>query len=176
MTKSEIRKDVLTKRTLLTCDFVKDNSKYICNEFIKKYPDENLIVFAYFGVKNEVETTELFKYYKNVFLPKTVDDHLEFFKYDGKVTSGKFNIPEPCGIKAEKDIVPDVIVVPGVGFDFNKNRTGYGKGFYDKFLIDYIDVKKIAFAFSFQMYDEISDADFFDIKVDEIITEKKYYE
>ena len=101
---------------------------------------------------------------------------LEFYKYDGNFTVGKFNIPEPCRIKADKNVFPDVIIVPGVGFDLQKNRTGYGKGFYDKFLVGYKNVKKIAFAFSFQMYDEISDADFFDIKVDEIITEKKCYE
>ncbi len=176
MTKNEIRKEVLTKRTQATSDFVKINSKQICDEFIRKYPDKNLTVFAYFGVKNEVETLELLKYYKNVFLPKTIGGNLEFYKYDGKLTIGKFNIPEPCGIKADKNILPDVIVVPGVGFDLDKNRTGYGKGFYDKFLVDYKDVKKIAFAFSFQIFEKISNADFFDIKVDEIITEKMCYE
>ena len=172
MTKYEIRKEILSKRKLLTYDFVSINSKLVCDKFIENYPDKNIIVFAYFGVKNEVETTRMLEYYENVYLPKTVGDNLEFYKYDGNLYLGKFNIPEPCGAKADTSIIPDVIVVPGVGFDLNKNRTGYGKGFYDRFLVHYKNVKKIAFAFSFQIYDEISDASLFDIKVDEIITEK----
>ena len=40
-------------------------------------------------------------------------------------------IPEP--IKS-KIIIPDIILVPMLAFDKNKNRLGYGKGFYDRYL------------------------------------------
>ena len=40
-------------------------------------------------------------------------------------------VPEP--IKS-KIITPDIILVPMLAFDKNKNRLGYGKGFYDRYL------------------------------------------
>ena len=42
-----------------------------------------------------------------------------------------FGIPEPL---ESKEIIPNVILVPLLVFDQKKNRIGYGKGFYDKYL------------------------------------------
>ena len=43
----------------------------------------------------------------------------------------KYGIPEP---KKSKKILPNLILVPLLAFDEKKNRLGYGKGFYDKYL------------------------------------------
>ena len=51
----------------------------------------------------------------------------------------KFGIPEP---KILKKINPDVILVPLLAFDKNKNRIGYGRGYYDKFLKTYLKKQK----------------------------------
>ena len=34
--------------------------------------------------------------------------------------------------------IPDVMLVPILAFDKNKNRLGYGKGFYDRYLNKYL--------------------------------------
>ena len=47
----------------------------------------------------------------------------------------KYGIPEP--INSIK-ITPDMILVPLLAYDKNKNRIGYGKGFYDKFLMKFL--------------------------------------
>ncbi len=84
----------------------------------------------------------------------------------------KFGIPEP--IKSEI-ILPNIILVPILAFDQNKNRLGYGKGFYDKYLNKYVKTRKkiltVGVAFSFQKYHNlpINKKDF---KLDYIITEK----
>lgn len=176
MTKSEIRKKVYETRLSLSDDFISKNSEIICDKLIEKFPDRNLTVFSYLGVKNEVKTDKILSYYNNVYLPKTIDDTMLFCHYDGRLEIGNFNIPEPCGIVAKEGTVPDLVVVPGVGFDLLKNRTGYGKGFYDKFLAKYKDVKKVGLAFSFQIFDLIQDCGLHDIKMDEILTENKNYE
>ena len=51
----------------------------------------------------------------------------------------KYGIPEP---KKSKKIIPGIILVPLLAFDKNKNRIGYGKGYYDKFLNRFLKRKK----------------------------------
>ena len=84
----------------------------------------------------------------------------------------KYGIPEP--IKSQP-IVPDIMFLPLLSFDRFKNRLGYGKGYYDKYLNKHYSKKKKIFtvgvAFSFQKYNKlpINNRDF---KLDLIITEK----
>ena len=60
-------------------------------------------------------------------------------------------------------------------FDKNKNRLGYGKGFYDKYLNKYVRKNKkiltIGVAFSFQKHHKLPTNDF-DFTLDFIITDK----
>ena len=81
-------------------------------------------------------------------------------------------IPEP--IKS-KIIIPDIMLVPMLAFDKNKNRLGYGKGFYDRYLNNLKRKKKkslvIGIAFYFQKYDKLP-TNKNDFKLDYIITEK----
>ncbi len=84
----------------------------------------------------------------------------------------KYGIPEP--LKSKK-ITPDIILAPLLVFDKNKNRVGYGKGFYDRYLNKFIRSHKkiitVGVAFSFQKYHNlpVNEKDF---KLDYIITEK----
>ena len=84
----------------------------------------------------------------------------------------KYGIPEP--IKYKKRI-PHVILVPLLAYDKFKNRLGYGKGFYDKYLKKYFNTRneilKVGIAFSFQKYHNLPSTSN-DVKLDYIITEK----
>lgn len=46
----------------------------------------------------------------------------------------KWGIREPSLEFSDFDGVPDLIVMPGAAFDRSRNRLGYGKGYYDKYL------------------------------------------
>ena len=74
-----------------------------------------------------------------------------------------------------KTVSPDLILVPLVAYDRFRNRLGYGKGYYDRFLGKYLKKHKniltIGIAFSFQKYKKIPTTKF-DIKLDYILTEK----
>ena len=65
--------------------------------------------------------------------------------------------------------------MPLLAFDKFKNRLGYGKGFYDKFLKKNHKIKtkviSIGVAFSFQKYHKLP-VNYKDVKLDYILTEK----
>jgi len=84
----------------------------------------------------------------------------------------QYGIPEP--LKSEIK-VPKVILAPVLAYDKNKNRLGYGKGFYDKYLNKCFKMHKkilaIGVAFSFQRHHKLP-VNKKDYKLDYIITEK----
>lgn len=173
MNKNELRAFVFGRRKCLTQDFVSENSKKICDLFIEKYSNPNLTVCAYVSIHNEVDTKQILEHYKHVYLPKTIGDEIDFYKYDGALEKGAFGILEP---KSEKrlETVPDIVIVPGVGFDKDGNRAGYGKGYYDRFFARVKCKIKTGFAFSFQVTDKIDDAWENDVRMDELITENGF--
>jgi len=89
------------------------------------------------------------------------------------IEPGKWGIREP----KKENIIPaepeeiDLVIVPGVAFDRQGNRLGYGGGYYDRFLPQvHLNVKKIATAFTCQVLPEIP-VDPLDVKMDALITE-----
>lgn len=90
---------------------------------------------------------------------------------------GSFGIPEPddsrCQMADLKSI--DLVIVPGLCFDLNFNRIGYGRGFYDR-LLERLSpkVKIIALAFDLQVFDNIATCSH-DQKINMIITESNIY-
>jgi 5-formyltetrahydrofolate cyclo-ligase len=84
-------------------------------------------------------------------------------------------IPEPQVLNDHALVIDevDLIVIPGVAFDYACNRLGYGGGYYDMLLAQ--RKKKapiIALAYEEQIVDKIP-SESHDIKVDMIITDKK---
>ena len=73
-------------------------------------------------------------------------------------------------ISRSSKISPKIILVPLLAFDKKKNRLGYGKGFYDKYLSKYLKLHKkivtIGVAFSFQKYNNLP-VNYKDFKLDE---------
>ena len=85
----------------------------------------------------------------------------------------KFGMLEPRNLN--KNVVPDLILVPLVAFDNYLNRIGYGKGYYDRSLKKISKIKKksifLGIAYSFQRCQKIP-TNKYDYKLDYIFTEK----
>ena len=126
-------------------------------------------VMLYMPIKGEADVTGLFADKKLFLLPVTFGEDM-FAAVAGETEIGNFNVPEP------KDKAPfdkekiDLVIVPGVVFDHQCNRAGYGKGYYDRFLKD-MKAFKIGVCHSFQIVDEI-ESEAHDIKMDMIVTER----
>ena len=85
----------------------------------------------------------------------------------------KFGILEPKN--SNREIIPDLIMVPIVAFDHQLNRIGYGKGYYDRSLKKISKNKKktisLGIAYSFQKCTKIP-VNKHDFKLDYIFTER----
>ena len=111
-----------------------------------------------------------------IYLPKIKKNYqMEFYawKKNDVLEVNEYGIPEP--VSENKKCFPDVILLPLIAYDKYKNRLGYGKGFYDRYLDSYFKKKiknlTIGVAFSFQKYKKIPVTKT-DVKLDYILTEK----
>jgi 5-formyltetrahydrofolate cyclo-ligase len=72
---------------------------------------------------------------KRLILPKVVGDELHFFHVEtpSQLELSPWGILEPISsCKSAEEI--STVLVPGLSFDKNRFRLGYGKGHYDRFL------------------------------------------
>ena len=173
MNKSDLRKQMLIKRRNILNK--KELSTIIVNKIINlEIYKESRVVALYNSLKDEVETRDLIikSLDKTLLLPKIINDKIEFIKIDNntKYEKSSFSVMEPIGTIYNGPI--DIIIVPGVAFDRNLNRLGFGKGYYDKYL-SHKDIYKIGICFNEQLLDTLP-TDSFDIKMGLIITEKEF--
>lgn len=66
----------------------------------------------------------------------------------------------------------DIVFVPGIAFDYEGYRTGYGKGYFDRWLEGIPVEKTIGIAYDFQITDKVPTGDY-DLPVGMIVTEKR---
>lgn len=82
-----------------------------------------------------------------------------------QVEKGYAGIPEPI---ADGPVAQDktaLVLMPGLAFDRDGHRIGYGGGFYDKFLQREPDHPTLALCYEFQMLEHLETEDH-DIPVD----------
>lgn len=180
-----MNKEELRKRYKIIRDNINNRDKK-SSEIIKrlintKEYQKSKVIALYSNISSEVETKELIKISlenKKVVLPKiNKDNTMDFYeiKYLKDLEVGAFNIKEPK-IKNKKPIKKeeiDLMIIPGICFDKSKNRIGYGKGYYDKYLSN-TNIKKIGLCYEEQITKEIK-SDKTDISLDYLITEMKIY-
>ncbi len=78
----------------------------------------------------------------------------------------KWGISEPVNARKCSDNEINMILLPLLGFDKQGFRVGYGKGFYDRFLLKcHQDIIKIGLS-RFEPVDTIDDINEYDIKMD----------
>lgn len=149
MTTQEIRaqKSVIRnqyKEIRKNCDKKHEKSLSIAEKVLSsmsyKYAKDILL---YFSKGDEVETRAIFEKAlsdgKNIYFPKTYSGGImKFFRVSSlnELEMANFGVMEPSGNTEEYNSSAGIglCIVPGVCFDRNGYRIGYGKAFYDRFL------------------------------------------
>ena len=88
-----------------------------------------------------------------------------FYVEDLNCPLGYCNIPEPTGAEPEADDPTALVLMPGLAFDSQGHRIGYGGGFYDKFLAAEPNHPTLALCYDFQMVENLETEEF-DVPVD----------
>lgn len=178
--KQDIRKEVLKKRSEMSQKEWEEKSRKIAEKVIAHpFFLECEELYCYVDYRGEVSTRLLIEQAwtsgKKVAVPKVTGSEMNFFYIHSwnDLEKGYCGILEPR--TAQLATGHHVLVVmPGAVFDLNRNRIGYGKGFYDRFLARYPIYKRIAVAFQLQIAEQIPNDDF-DIRPELIFTEEMTY-
>ena len=143
-------------------------------KFIKRKNIKNIAM--YYPSNYEVSTIRLFKTLNNrktfqTLIPSLSNQSMRFVRWKlfQPLQVNNFGFLDPVFIK--KPVRPALIIVPLLAYDKFKNRLGYGKGYYDRFLRKNKNIPAIGLAFSFQKFNKITTSKF-DVKLDYILTEK----
>lgn len=112
---------------------------------------------------------------KRVALPIVREQDLvlsEIRSFEGLI-GGKFGILEPKIVVPVEPGKIEAVIVPGVAFDEQGNRIGFGKGYYDRLLKRLgKNVQRIGLAYEFQVVPKIPAGEW-DIPIHLIVTEKR---
>ena len=149
-----------------------------CVSKVLQFPEllEAKTVCVYMPTGNEIDTSAIIQYclenQKRVAAPRIEGDTMEFYYFQSIVDlkQGAYDIWEPTGTERVTD-EESVVIMPGVAFDLDCNRIGYGKGYYDKYLSKHPNMKKIALAYEFQIVGKIK-REIHDIRPEMIVTER----
>ncbi|HVP81874.1 MAG TPA: 5-formyltetrahydrofolate cyclo-ligase [Nitrososphaeraceae archaeon] len=183
LSKNQIRQEISRIRNSLSESEIVHSSNIINSKVISTKEFKNArSIGIYYPIRSEVKTFEIIKHSlatkKTIGLPRIIDSkRIAFFKImeksleEIKLTKGKYGILE----NVISDFIleeMDLLIIPGIAFDLQGNRIGYGKGYYDRFLssrkVNYI----IGLAFENQIIKKIPYTEY-DIPVDLLFTEKR---
>ena len=185
MDKNILRKELLRKRNLILTRYRESASRKIFNFLVKteEYKKfQNIGLYYSFGT--EVKTLDLIntslKNNKNVGLPVVVDkEKMLFYNIKGStlndviLKTSKYGINEPDINYYSVMEKIDLLVVPGIGFDNEGNRIGYGKGYYDKFIRLFKPKFVMGLSFASQVLDCNIPTEPNDSKINGLITENE---
>ena len=179
--KKDIRKCVLAKRSSMEEKEWEEKShrifeKVVSHPFFLKASE----IYCYVDYRREAGTREIimasWNAGKKVAVPKIENGEMKFYYISDfeALKEGYFGILEPqTGRRAEGENA--LVILPGAVFDWKRNRIGYGKGFYDRYLSMHKNYDTLAIAFAFQVASVIP-ADAHDIRPKVLITEETIYE
>ena len=131
-------------------------------------------IYGYLPYNQEVRTTPMLeqalKDGKRVAVPKVFGEEMRFIWMTdlSQVAVGYAGIPEPVADGPVADDPQALVLMPGLAFDPQGHRIGYGGGFYDKFLEQETQHPTLALCYDFQMLDHL-ETEAHDIPVDTVL-------
>ena len=182
--KKKLRKEAFAKRKEISAEERVEKSRRITEHILQSEVYQKAkSVFSFVSMGSEAETRDILKRAwrdgKIVAVPKMKQGReMVFLKIESfaDLKEGRFGVMEPV---TQEEMIPeagDLFLVPGALFDRNKNRIGYGGGFYDTYFEKHQGYRKIGLAFSEQISETAIPTEVNDIPLDDIVTENGWEE
>lgn len=172
MDKKELRDYIRKFKRAMTREEIAEKSEKLGELFLASdlYKQARNI-YGYLPYNQEVRTTAMLeqaqKDGKRIAVPKILGDTMIFVWLDdlSAVEKGYSGIPEPIDLTPIADDPTALVLMPGMAFDPQGHRCGYGGGFYDKFLASEPNHPTLALCYDFQVLEHLETEEF-DIPVD----------
>ena len=175
MDKRELRRQIREQKRAMTPEEIESASQKL-KEFFLETEQYRVAktVYGYLPYNQEVRTVPILEQAladgKQVAVPKVYGDEMRFIYLNDltRVAVSDFGIPEPVEDGPVADDPTALVLMPGLAFDKEGHRIGYGGGFYDKFLAEEPEHPTIALCYTFQVVNELPTEEF-DIPVDQVL-------
>ena len=148
--KKRLRQKILLIRQSLTAEKKQQLDERIftniCNYFAQSRCQKRKIIAGYWPVCAEVDCHRILLWLTDqdwrVALPRIQAKKILFYHWQQqtKMQQNKLGIFEPV---CTDILTPEIVVTPLVAFDSNKQRLGYGGGFYDRYFQQHPNILKI---------------------------------
>ena len=175
MDKQELRNKIKALKKAMTQQQIEEISQALGRLFLASDAYKNArTIYGYLPYNQEVRTTAMLQKAledgKRVAVPKCYGDEMRFIYLEdlSKVEKGYCNIPEPIEDGPIAEDPTALVLMPGLAFDPQGHRMGYGGGFYDKFLAAEPGHPTLALCYDFQMLEHLATEDH-DIPVDTVL-------
>ena len=175
MDKKALRKEIRDQKRAMTEEMIVAKSEklgelFAASELYQKAKS----IYGYLPYNQEVRTVAMLEQAirdgKRVAVPKCYGDEMRFIWMEdlSKVEKGYAGIPEPVEDGPVADDHTARVLMPGLAFDPQGHRIGYGGGFYDRFLAEETEHPTLALCYDFQMLEHLETEEF-DIPVDAVL-------
>ena len=175
MNKQELRKAIRARKRAMTEEEIERRSRSLCQKFLESDAYRACrTLYVYLPYNQEVRTVPILAQAladgKQVAVPKVYGDDMKFIVLTDltQVSRGYAGIPEPIADEPVAEDETALVLMPGLAFDPQGHRIGYGGGFYDKFLSREPNHPTLALCYEFQMVEHLETEEF-DIPVDTVI-------
>ena len=172
MDKKALRKKIREQKRAMTSAQIEEASRKLVERFLAldAYRKAKTL-YGYLPYNQEVRTVPILEQAladgKQVAVPKIYEDEMRVIYLTdlNQVATGYAGIPEPIADGPIADDPTALVLMPGLAFDREGHRIGYGGGYYDKFLSEEPNHPTVALCYAFQMVEELPTEEF-DIPVD----------
>ena len=175
MDKKELRRSIRDRKRAMSEEEIVQRSERLAQLFYASDAYKNAkTIYGYLPYNQEVRTVPMLERAlqdgKRVAVPKCYGDEMKFIFMDdlSRVEKGYANIPEPIADEPVADDKTALVLMPGLAFDPQGHRCGYGGGFYDKFLAAEPDHPTLALCYEFQLFPAL-ETEAHDIPVDYVL-------
>jgi 5-formyltetrahydrofolate cyclo-ligase len=176
MKKAEIRKIGLAQRTQLAeKEFLERSQRVIETLAPLLTPGKTIASFKAIPHQNEINLDSLVGNFAFPRVISAAEGSMEM-AFSKTFTNSAWGIPEPVGGTVVQPTDFDIVLIPLLAFDKYGHRVGYGKGFYDRYLVNCRpDCLKIGISL-FDPVDLIEEVESHDIPLDIAICPSKLYD